>query len=231
MRAYLEIDINDERAAFARCEAFVEATDLRYGFTSKVLDKLGGSERARLPELYESDFEWADKGAILVTRPPRRRIVVELFEEDSPLAVENFVKLCKGAGKSGSSGVQLRYHGSQFHRVVKGFVCQGGDIVFGNGSGGESIWGKKFKDDKGGLRLKHDKAGLLSMGNGGKNSNTSQFFFTFAPCKMLDGKHVVFGRIVEDSDDTLAAIEATARESKSDETPSVSVVIADCGVL
>ena len=107
-------------------------------------------------------------------------------------------------------------------------MAQGGDIQFGNGSGGESIWGKKFKDDKGGLKLKHDKRGVLSMGNSGKNSNTSQFFITFAPLKQLDGKHVVFGRVVEGME-VLDVIEAECREDSTDETPKNEIVIVDCG--
>lgn len=74
---------------------------------------------------------------------------------------------------------------------------QGGDFVFGNGSGGESIYnGKKFKDERAGLQLKHDGKGVLSMGNSGKNSNTSQFFITFKEAPQCDGKHVVFGKVV-----------------------------------
>ena len=73
---------------------------------------------------------------------------------------------------------------------------QTGDFVFGNGSGGESVYGKKFKDERPGLALKHDRRGVVSMGNSGKNSNTSQFFITFGPSPQCDGKHVVFGEVV-----------------------------------
>ena len=78
-----------------------------------------------------------------------------------------------------------------------GFVVQGGDFVFGNRSGGESVFGKRvFKDKKGGLALRHDGVGILSMGNSGKNSSSSRFFFTLAPAPQCDGKHVFFGRVV-----------------------------------
>lgn len=91
----------------------------------------------------------------------------------------------------------LHYKGVRFHRIVKDFVCQGGDVTHENGSGGESIYGKKFKDEQKGLKTKHTKAGMLGMCNSGKNSNTSQFYFTFSAQPKLDGKHVVFGQVVE----------------------------------
>ena len=110
-------------------------------------------------------------------------------------------------------------------------MAQGGDFAMQNGSGGESVWGKKFKDEKDGLKLKHDARGVLAMGNTGKNSNGSQFFITFAPCKALDGKHVVFGKVVEGFD-VLDKIEACAVAAGGvSEEPIVPVVVADCGVL
>lgn len=87
------------------------------------------------------------------------RVIIELNATESPTAVENFVALCtgeKGRSKSGSNK-NLHYLGCRFHRIVKGFVCQGGDFTRGDGSGGESIWGKKFKDDRGGLKLTHEQ--------------------------------------------------------------------------
>ena len=232
-RCWLEFDVDDQRGAWARACAFVEACDLRYGFSSKVLSELGGSEKARVGECYESDYEWGSKGPIRVTEPGANRVVIELFEADSPVACENFAALCSGSkGKSGTSGITLCYRGNRLHRVVRGFVAQGGDITFGNGSGGESIWGgKKFKDDKGGLKRKHDSRGIVSMGNSGKNSNSSQFFFCLGPAKACDGKHVVFGKVVEGME-VLDLIEAEAREPGSgDENPMREIVIVDCGVL
>ncbi len=230
-RAWLDIDINGTRAAYARARAFVEATDLRYGWSSKDLSALGGSERARLPEMYEADFEWKDRGRIALELPPER-IVVELFAKECPLAVKNFLALCTGEkGQGSKSSRKLHYRGCRFHRIVAGFVCQGGDFVMGNGSGGESIYGKKFKDDRAGLRLKFDARGLLGMCNTGKNSNSSQFFFTFGGQSKLNGKHVLFGRIIEGAG-VLNAIEKMAATSLKEEgKPRVEVVIADCGVL
>ncbi|EGB07157.1 hypothetical protein AURANDRAFT_16055, partial [Aureococcus anophagefferens] len=137
------------------------------------------------------------------------RVVVEIFDDVAPLAAENFLALVRGdRGADKGSGVPLSYEGCPFHRNIKGFVVQGGDIVKGNGSGGASVFGKKFKDEAKGLKLKHGR-GALSMGNSGKNANSSQFFFTFAPCPQLDGKHVVFGRVIAGFD-VLDAVEATA---------------------
>ena len=110
-------------------------------------------------------------------------------------------------------------------------MMQGGDFAMQNGSGGESIWGKKFKDEKDGLKGRHDSAGVVSMGNTGKNSNGSQFFITFGPCKQLDGKHVVFGKVV-DGMSVIDKVEAVAVASGGvTEEPTVPVVIADCGLL
>jgi len=229
-RCFLAFDIGDDREAYERAEAFVEATDLRYGFSSKKIEELGGSERARVPELYESDFEWSQKGRCSIEKPDDNIVTFELNAAESPLACENFLALCSGEkGTSTESGKALCYKGTACHRCVKGFVMQGGDIQFGNGTGGESIWGKKFKDDKGGLKLKHGERGVLSMGNSGKNSNSSQFFIAFGPAKALDGKHVVFGKVVG-GEDVLDRLEEQARGDPNDETPAREIVIRDCGL-
>lgn len=228
-RAYLDIDINGHRAAYARAVAFVEATNLRYGWSSKVLSELGGSEKKRVLEFYADDFEWKDGGRIELEPAARERIVVELFADAAPNAVANFTSLCLGnKGLAKGSGKPLHYKGSKLHRLIPGFMIQGGDFVFGNGTGGESIWGGVFKDEKAGLAIKFDKRGLLAMSNTGKNSNGSQFFFTFGPAKQLNGKHVVFGGVVEGAE-VLDALEALP--TAADETPAVEVIIADCGML
>jgi len=140
-RAFLDLDINGNRAAYARACAFVEATDLRHGWSSKDIKDLGGSEMSRLQEAYESDYDWKDKGRIIMTLP-KERVVIELYEKDCPVATKNFKALCTGEkGKSGKSGNKLHYKGVRFHRIVKGFVCQGGDISKQTGAGGESIYG------------------------------------------------------------------------------------------
>ena len=168
-RAYLDLDVDDAFAKFKRASHFVESCDLKYALSSKKIDELGGGEILRLPELYANDFEWSAKGQMRARPQPNCRVVFELYEDIAPLAVENFLALCRGdRGVDKGSGVKLHYKGCPVHRVVRGFIIQGGDIVKGNGSGGASCFGKKFKDETKGLRLKHDRAGVLSMGNSGK---------------------------------------------------------------
>ena len=159
LRVYIDVDIDGWRAAYARAEAFVAGTNLRYNLTSNRLEELGGSEKKRIrSELYANDFEWASGGKI-VTKRRAERIVLELTPAVAPLAVENFVALITGEKGKGECGKMLHYLGCAFHRVVPGFVAQGGDIAFGNGSGGESVYGKKFKDDREGLKVKFDRYG------------------------------------------------------------------------
>ncbi|CAE7567508.1 PCKR1, partial [Symbiodinium microadriaticum] len=147
---FLDIDINHSREAYARAAAFVEATDLRYNFSSKNIAELGGRELQSVIDMYALDFDWSSKGNILIHPQPACRLVIELFDQFSPLACENFEAFCTGShGKSKVSGLSLHYKNVKFHRVVPGFIAQGGDFVMQNGAGGESIWGKKFKDDKG----------------------------------------------------------------------------------
>jgi cyclophilin family peptidyl-prolyl cis-trans isomerase len=121
----------------------------------------------------------------------------------------------------------MTYKNSLVHRVIPGFILQGGDFVFGNGSGGESTFGKKFKDERAGLALKHETKGFLSMGNSGKNSNTSQFFMTLAAAPQCDGKHVIFGRVVSGWE-VLDAAEALGTASGE---PTATIEITDCGVF
>ena len=230
-RVYLDIDIDGARAAHARAKAFVAGTNLKYGWSSPDIADLGGSERARVLDAYSEDYDWAGRGRCLLDPPAHERLTVELFADAAPNAAANFAALCAGdRGLAKGSGVRLHYKGSRFHRVVRGFVAPGGDFVFSNGTGGESSWGGTFKDERGGLALKHDVRGLLSMCNRGKNSNGSQFFITLGPARALDGKHVVFGRCVEGCE-VLDAIEAAGRERDDDAPPAVPIAIVDCGVL
>merc|ERR1712187_511866 len=218
-----------EREAFELGAAFVEANDIKYSLSSKDVLALGGSELARLPELFEADYDWSQKGRALF-RPPQQRVVIELCEKESPLACQNFKAFCTGEkGKSKESAKEMCYRGVPFHRIERGFMMQGGDFVTGTGAGGESVFGKKFKDDMGGLKLKHEGRGVVSMSNTGKNSNTCQFFVTFAECKQLNGKHVVFGRVVEGME-VIDRVEAEAA-SEGEGKPSLPVIVAACGLL
>ncbi|KAF8961878.1 40 kDa cyclophilin [Flammula alnicola] len=154
------------------------------------------------------------------------RIVFSLYSDLVPKTAENFRALCTGEKGVGQSGKLLSYKGSGFHRVIKGFMCQGGDFTAGNGTGGESIYGEKFEDEA--FAVKHTKPFLLSMANAGPNTNGSQFFITVAPTDHLDGKHVVFGEVIKGKS-IVRQIENFP--TSSGDVPTSPVVIADCGVL
>lgn len=236
---YMDFDIDQHRSKLARTAAFCHATNTRYGLSSKDLRQLGGSELKRIPELLANDHEWKESSSNVVLHGPvgGNRLVVQLDWNTAPLACENFATLCSNDEKSscniGACGKPLTYRNSIIHRIEPNFILQGGDFVFGNGSGGESIFGKKFKDERGGLLKKHDQRGILSMGNSGKNSNTSQFFITFAPtCPQCDGKHVVFGKVISGWE-VLSAVEKEQQNFKSSSDPTTTVVsvrITDCGI-
>jgi peptidylprolyl isomerase len=153
------------------------------------------------------------------------RIVMGLFGETVPKTAENFRALCTGEKGKGKSGKPLHYKNSVFHRCIPGFMIQGGDFTRGNGTGGESIYGEKFADED--FSIAHTVPGLLSMANAGRNTNGSQFFITTAETAWLNGKHVVFGRILKGMD-VVKAVEAQG--SRSGRT-SKQITIVDCGEL
>uniref|UniRef100_A0A7S3S1I8 Peptidyl-prolyl cis-trans isomerase n=1 Tax=Strombidinopsis acuminata TaxID=141414 RepID=A0A7S3S1I8_9SPIT len=153
------------------------------------------------------------------------RIVFGLFGGVVPKTAENFARLCDGSSGVGTKGKPLHFQDSHFHRIIPGFMAQGGDFTNGNGTGGESIYGAKFNDEN--FDLKHDRPYLLSMANSGKNTNGSQFFITFVETKWLNNKHVVFGEVLEGKD----IVNQMERVGSSSGKTSKKVVIKESGRL
>ncbi|KAG2696824.1 hypothetical protein I3843_07G076500 [Carya illinoinensis] len=162
---------------------------------------------------------------ILIGKMKAGRLVMELFADVTPKTAENFRALCTGEKGIGSSGKPLHYKGSAFHRIIPNFMCQGGDFTRGNGTGGESIYGLKFEDEN--FKVKHTGPGVLSMANAGPNTNGSQFFICTQKTTWLDGKHVVFGKVVEGYN----VVKEMEKVGTGAGTTLERVVIEDCGQI
>ena len=160
------------------------------------------------------------------------RLVIEMIKHDNeahaiaPLTAENFRCLCTGERGVGAQGKPLHYKGTKFFRMIPGYLLQGGDITLDNGRGGDSIYGGRFDDEC--FLAKHDRPGLLSMANGGPHTNTSQFFITLCAAPELDGKYVVFGRVVSGME-LLEQLQQTPVDAR--DRPKTPIVIRDCGEI
>ena len=157
---------------------------------------------------------------------PSGRIRMELFKDAVPRTAENFRQFCTGEYLRGTH--PTGYLKTPFHRVIKDFMVQGGDILKGDGTGSISIYGENFDDEN--FALRHSGAGLLSMANSGPNTNGSQFFITLAPCEWLDGKHVVFGKVL-DASSMMVVHKIESVSTNSNSKPNLPILVTQCGEL
>ncbi|KAJ7117293.1 cyclophilin-like domain-containing protein [Mycena filopes] len=166
------------------------------------------------------DFAIADQ--------PLGRVIFELFSDEVPKTCENFRALCTGELGLSTAGIPLYYRNSISHRIIQGFMIQAGDFTKRNGQGGESIYGAgPFADED--LSRPIDAPGLLCMANKGPNTNGSQFFITLRECPHLNGKHVVFGKVIRGYDEVVTKLAEVPVDEKS--RPLETVLISNCGEL
>ena len=164
-------------------------------------------------------------------RPPQK-IVIQLHRQETPQTCTNFAALCQAPGRTSPSKPVPTYRGTIFHRIVPQFMVQGGDFEHFSGSGGyclltaQTTSAKTFEDES--FVIQHDKAGVVSMANKGKNSNGSQFFITLQPTPHLNSKHVAFGQVVEGME-VVHAMATDVELEGSRPAAMQKIVVVDCG--
>ncbi|KAJ3275710.1 hypothetical protein HDV01_007176 [Terramyces sp. JEL0728] len=216
-KVFLEITIGNKQDYEKELEKYNHAKQLlekiyqSYGLPSN-LEELSPDELEILQDNSKQELRFTEPENI-----NKGRIVIEL-DPNTPKTLANFLKICTGEVTSKTTRKPLHYKNTPIHRIVKDYIIQGGDVIRGDGSGGESIYGGKFNDEKHGLARKFVKASV-GMANSGKNSNTCQFFFSMNDFQKLNGKYVCFGQAVEGID-ILDLINQT----------SEPVYVSDCGV-
>ncbi|KAJ3252475.1 hypothetical protein HK103_001544 [Boothiomyces macroporosus] len=217
-RVFLQITVGKkdeyecELEKFNNAKRLLEKIHLSYGLPADI-GQLSADELEILQENSKKELRFTEPESI-----DKGRIVIELFP-DTPKTATNFLKICTGEVTSKTARKPLHYKNTLVHRIVKDYIIQGGDVTRGDGSGGESIYGGKFNDEKPGLNRKFVK-GSVGMANSGKNSNSSQFFFSMNDFHKLNGKYVCFGQVVEGLE-ILDLINDTVEP----------VIVSDCGVI
>jgi peptidyl-prolyl isomerase H (cyclophilin H) len=156
---------------------------------------------------------------------PLGRLKIELFADVCPKTAENFRQFC--VGEFTQNHLPVGYKNCVFHRIIKGFMIQGGDFINGDGTGRISIYGNSFPDEN--FALRHTGPGLLSMANSGPNTNGCQFFITCAKCDWLDEKHVVFGKVLDE--ESLLVVRKLENAPVQESKPKLKIAITQCGEL
>ncbi len=174
---------------------------------------------------FSTGSRWAARESVLKPGRVLGAVHFELNCAELPKTCENFVGLCTGDYGTGGTGARLCFKGIAMHRIIPGFLLQGGDVQHGDGTGGDSIFGRQFGDE--GFYGKHSKAGVLSMANMGPDTNSSQFFITLAACAHLDKKNVAFGRVVHG----MEVVVSLAGYGSACGDTSERITVSDCGVL
>ncbi|KAL7749826.1 hypothetical protein RI367_004702 [Sorochytrium milnesiophthora] len=236
-----DVDANNcARQEYDNTVRFLRDKGAAYGLSSTSASRpedLDASSRELLLSVWDGEREYSSKGSARIDPPASLvlgRVVIALTGQ-APKALDNFAALCTGA-RGFSKQVKtarLHYLDVPFHRIVADFVCQGGDVTRRDGSGGDSVFGGKFNDEKQAL-VKGWRKGTVAMANAGKNSNTSQFFLCLSDDKTkyakIEGKHVVLGEATDaESLAVLDKINSTAASASGE--PKIKVWVSNCGEL